>query len=691
MTTMTATAALAQCPFTATLYSKTNTCFTTDTLAVTTRNIPASITWYQGKVAKETATSKTSFSDSLILVTGSPPGSSAPDFEIFGMAIGPDGSVYVLDILNSQVLRFPAGSVDATSGITVAGGNGKGAAANQFNIPYGIFVDKGGNLYVSDSYNYRVQKFPPGSTGTTPGTTIAGGNGFGSAANQFFSVGLTVDTAGTLYVADTYNSRVLKFPPGSTGATNGVTVAGGNGKGSAANQLANPTGICLDRNGNLFVADRGNNRIQEFPPGSTGTTNGLTVAGGNGPGAAANQLNNPYDAFVDRQGNLYISDADNSRVQEFPPGSVTTTKGITIAVWNGGTGTGNGGNPAQSVGGGGAGGISGTSNQFAGSPSLYVDDSGDLFLSENYQNRVAEWKQQASIDTLYAASVPGVYTAVVTGTDGCAVTTNAITVRPVTKPAIQINASATTICSGTPVTFTTLSSPTAGTTVPRYQWQVNGQPIGQAGPVFTDDSLISGDLVNCILAGTQTCQNPVVSQNTIAITVNPSPSVIAGDDTIIAPGKSVRLAPSVSGPVVSYQWTPATGLDDPTLRNPVATPISATTYQLQVTADDGCAASSKLTLLVYYTLRMPDAFTPNGDGKNDVFRIPPSTPQKIKRFSVYDRRGSRLFMTTDAGRGWDGSYNSRQEPAGTYVWEIEYEDMLSGRQMAETGTVVLIR
>ena len=142
-------------------------------------------------------------------------------------------------------------------GITVAGGNGSGSAANQLS-PYGIVVDGSGNLYVADTDNHRVQKWIPGAT---VGVTVAGGNGAGSAANQLdYPVGMVMDGLGNLYIVERYNHRVTKWAPG---ATLGLTVAGGNGDGSLANQLSQPYGITIDALGNLYVADRGTHETSQ--------------------------------------------------------------------------------------------------------------------------------------------------------------------------------------------------------------------------------------------------------------------------------------------------------------------------------------------------------------------------------------------------------------------------------------------
>jgi gliding motility-associated-like protein len=196
--------------------------------------------------------------------------------------------------------------------------------------------------------------------------------------------------------------------------------------------------------------------------------------------------------------------------------------------------------------------------------------------------------------------------------------------------------------------------------------------------------------VNCILTSSETCMS-TISGNPVIMTVRPAPLVRAGNDTVLAPGSSILLHPIVSDSVRTYRWTPVTGLNDPSKPDALAAPVSTTTYQLAVLASNGCAASGKITITVYYNLQMPNAFTPNGDGKNDLFRIPAATAQKIRSFSVYNRRGVRVFRTTDSSMGWDGEFQHQKEPAGSYVWEIEYTDLLSGKSLRAHGTVVLIR
>jgi len=254
---------------------------------------------------------------------------------------------------------------------------------------------------------------------------------------------------------------------------------------------------------------------------------------------------------------------------------------------------------------------------------------------------------------------------------------------------VSITSSATSICSDSAVVFTAV--PSNGGTAPSYQWTVNGVDAGVDNLVYSTSGLRDGDIVSCVMTGSETCSFPVSSDNTIAMTVYPLPVILLTADTIIAAGSSLRLSPLIAGDIVDYQWSPATGLDDAGLPAPLALPVTTTTYTLRVDTRDGCKASASETVNVFYDLLMPGGFTPNGDGKNDVFRVPPSVPVTIVRFLVYNRWGVRVFETTNSSEGWDGSWGGRPQPAGVYVWEIEYADPITKRSERKRGTVVLVR
>ena len=88
---------------------------------------------------------------------------------------------------------------------------------------------------------------------------------------------------------------------------------------------------------------------------------------------------------------------------------------------------------------------------------------------------------------------------------------------------------------------------------------------------------------------------------------------------------------------------------------------------------------------------MPNAFTPQGVGSNEIFRVPPSLQITLKGFAVFNRSGQQVFTAANSGAGWDGTYKGQPQPMGTYIWEIEYLDLLTGKSLRATGTVELIR
>lgn len=190
------------------------------------------------------------------------------------------------------------------------------------------------------------------------GVTVAGGNGSGSASNQLISPDrIFVDSVGTMYIPDLGNNRVIKW---LAGASFGTVVAGGNGAGFASNQLDRPTGLFVDKGGNIFIADQSNGRIQKWIPGST---NGITVAGSGLNG----YLNGPTAVFVDAIGNIYVSEQYASKVTKFIAG---TTVPITVAGGNG---------------------YGSAANQLSAPTGIYVDAKGNVFVCDTDNDRVTMW------------------------------------------------------------------------------------------------------------------------------------------------------------------------------------------------------------------------------------------------------------------------------------------------------------
>ena len=197
-----------------------------------------------------------------------------------------------------------------------------GSGSGQFNRVASVAIDANYNLYVADYYNSRIQKWVQGASS---GTTVA--SGFGWPAD------VVIDSDNNLYIAAYTNHKIVKW---AVGAGSGTTIAGGNGAGSAANQLNYPHGVALDASNNVYVTDRYNHRVQKFAAGSSSSTNGVTVAGGNGRGSGSNQFDMDWNAvpaggiYVDANNNIYIADSDNNRIQKWVSGSSSGSTMTTI-------------------------------------------------------------------------------------------------------------------------------------------------------------------------------------------------------------------------------------------------------------------------------------------------------------------------------------------------------------------------
>jgi gliding motility-associated-like protein len=145
-----------------------------------------------------------------------------------------------------------------------------------------------------------------------------------------------------------------------------------------------------------------------------------------------------------------------------------------------------------------------------------------------------------------------------------------------------------------------------------------------------------------------------------------------------------------------YLWSPATSLSDPNIANPVAVydgTADMIQYKVLVTDNIGCFDSTFVNVRIFKTdpsIFVPTAFTPNGDGKNDVVRPIAVGVSKIEFFRIYNRWGQLVFQTTRNGFGWDGKIGGKEQKTDTYVWVVEGVD-ITGKKLFAKGTVVLIR
>src|SRR6185369_12272260 len=270
--------------------------------------------------------------------TGSAAGFNYPT----GVAVDSAGNVYVADTLNHTIRKVtPAGvvttlagnaSITNPSGFSLGGyADGTGRAA-PFYAPQDVAVDSAGNVYVADTYNSTIRKVTPTGVVTTL-AGLAGSSGTadatGNAARFNFPSGVAVDSAGNVYVADTSNKAIRKVTPVrvvTTLAGLAGSFVSADGTGSAA-RFNQPYGAAVDSAGNVYVADYGNNTIRKVTPAGVVTTlaglaNGFGSADGTG---SATRFIQPFGVAVDSAANVYVADHDNNTIRKVTPAGVVTT------------------------------------------------------------------------------------------------------------------------------------------------------------------------------------------------------------------------------------------------------------------------------------------------------------------------------------------------------------------------------
>ncbi|CAF4546649.1 unnamed protein product [Rotaria socialis] len=232
----------------------------------------------------------------------------------------------IVDCVSSQKINCRAKTRWATNGNVIVGVNNEsGRDSQHLNAPSGIFIDTRheNNVYVVDGNNYRVQKFL-GNSLASDGITIAGGNGYGSEPNQLKTpVDVYVDANENVYVGDSSNHRIQMWPKG---ATSGITVVDTDGTGEYENRVGNFHSMFFHEKTNTFyLPDVFKKRVVKFVNGSN---IGTVVVGQDGDEFPSKILYGPTGVFVDDCETLYVADAGGSRIQKFLKGS---TEGITVA------------------------------------------------------------------------------------------------------------------------------------------------------------------------------------------------------------------------------------------------------------------------------------------------------------------------------------------------------------------------
>jgi hypothetical protein len=363
-----------------------------------------------------------------------------------GVATDSSGNVYVADSYNHTIRKItPAGVVTTLAGLAGSSGSSDGTGSARFSYPQGVATDSSGNVYVADSANHTIRKITPaGAVTTLAGLAGSAGSddGTGSAARFYHPSGVATDSSGNIYVADRDNHTVRKITPaGAVTTLAGLAGSAGSDDGTASAARFNyPSGVATDSSGNIYAADPHNYTIRKITPaGEVITLAGLAGAWGSaeGTGSAA-RFSFPRSVATDSRGNVYVGDFDDNTIQKITPeGAVTTLAGFAAGDGTGsadgtrtaarfkfpwGVATDSSGNvyvadtgndtirkitPAGAVTtlaglAGSAGSLDGAGSaaRFHGPTGVATDNSGNVYVAENYNNTIRKITPAGVVTTL---------------------------------------------------------------------------------------------------------------------------------------------------------------------------------------------------------------------------------------------------------------------------------------------------
>jgi uncharacterized protein (TIGR03437 family) len=238
-----------------------------------------------------------------------------------GVAVDSSGNLYIADAGNNVIRKvITSGTISTVAGNNAAGYSGDGGAATsaQLNAPVAVAVDSSGNLYIADANNFVIRLV----SGTTISTLVGG------SATPFAQLnhpdGLALGPGGVIYIADTGNKRIALFANGTvtTFAGNGSSTFSGDNGPAVNASLNDPIGVAVDTAGNVYIADTFHNRIRKVSTNGIITTiagNGGGFWGGDGSPANAAGLFFPHDVVVDSAGNVYVADTSNNVIRLLQP------------------------------------------------------------------------------------------------------------------------------------------------------------------------------------------------------------------------------------------------------------------------------------------------------------------------------------------------------------------------------------
>jgi gliding motility-associated-like protein len=262
---------------------------------------------------------------------------------------------------------------------------------------------------------------------------------------------------------------------------------------------------------------------------------------------------------------------------------------------------------------------------------------------------------------------------------------------------IQGNQDTVNVCDGNTNVYTFTASVSSGFNVPVYQWQLSTDKGASWQDIAGANTLSYMRLPSAVgsywyrLAVTEQISASILScrvaSNVVAVNVHTYPVVNAGPDRILIAGTPITLQGSVTGELPIYYWSPPSYLDNDSILTPAASPPADFNYTLFAASPYGCKSNDAMQVKVVAGIFIPNAFTPNNDGKNDTWHIPFLDPVFGASVNVYNRYGQIVYHVEGSTVNWDGTCNNLPQPAGAYVYSIRFRSGYPDMK----GMILLIR
>ncbi|MFK7972323.1 MAG: SMP-30/gluconolactonase/LRE family protein [Bacteroidia bacterium] len=557
-----------------------------------------------------------------------------------GLEVDRDGNVYVADRWNHKIRKIATdGTVTTIAGTGEVGSvNGPGDAAS-FHEPWGIAVAPDGTVYVADTYNNCIRKIDANNQVTTLSGTGSYGVEDGPATQARFAhpTGIVVDSLGNIIVCDHRGHTIRKITPGgfvTTLAGKAFEIGDADGLGTAA-RFHRPYGLTIDSDGRIIIADERNHRIRAISTGGlVSTLAGTGVLGSLDGKTDTARFNYPWDVTCDPAGNVFVMDGDNHVVRRISPQGVVST-------YVGEAGT--------------KGALDGTGiyASFNGATAISYDpSSGDLYIGDAYNNLVRRITNASINPSLTAQGYQ-------TGDSICIGTVVSFDIRPAIFEQISFSIDGQSVQSGDSHTLIHTFDQTGAHTI-------SADMVDGSGNVFTAESMRLWVEGGPLLSFSHTINNVSQTEAEVDFVAASAPGVSFiwsfGDDEIADSNLPTPRVQYRNAGVFSVTLIGATpfGCTDTVIKTDliIFNPNPVDTTEV-VNPNPGPAASSQGPVFI------PTAFTPNGDGQNDILFVRGSIREL--NLQVYNSWGEFVFQSQNPGTGWDGYHRGAEAQTGTYV------------------------